>query len=360
MDMQRIKHQQTIHYKDYLQLDKILQAQLPESKKDGNEAHDETLFIITHQAYELWFKQVIHELNSILEIMGEEDFNLRSSKLHVVIDRLRRISKIFTLLVQQLDVLESMSAMGFMEFRRLLSTASGFQSFQFRQIEAMMGLKFSERHGCAHYKKHLHPCQLGQLMGMSDNPSILSLVNNWLEKLPYFEESLWSDYTPKFPLSYSRHVFWNDYRHLYVKSLIETDDEKLKYFDEKIIRDENNPAGLSTKARRAGLFIFLYQDCPALNGGFQLLNLLLEIDEQMALWRYRHLNLVRRMIGTKSGTGGSSGQDYLMKSLSKHYVFSDIAELNTFLIRRTELPALGQLLSQEFGLIYNDYLPKTG
>ena len=132
-----------IYYSDYLQLDKILDAQERESEKVGKPAHDEMLFIITHQSYELWFKQIIFELESIIEIF--KTATLEERRMGRVIHRLERIKSIQRVLVEQIDVIETMTPMDFMEFRDLLVPASGFQSIQFKQIEILLGLKRNDR-----------------------------------------------------------------------------------------------------------------------------------------------------------------------------------------------------------------------
>ncbi|EQC49669.1 tryptophan 2,3-dioxygenase family protein, partial [Bacteriovorax sp. DB6_IX] len=132
-----------VYYGEYLELDKLLDSQNPKSKKIGNEAHDETLFIIVHQVYELWFKQILHELHSVREIF--DNSKVEESQLSTVVHRLERIKKIQGVLIDQLDVMESMTPMDFLEFRDLLVPASGFQSVQFREIEILMGLKTNQR-----------------------------------------------------------------------------------------------------------------------------------------------------------------------------------------------------------------------
>ena len=133
----------TTHYHQYLQLDKILDAQAPRSVMSEKPAHDEMLFIVIHQAYELWFKQVIHELQSVIEVMQQEYVDERA--LNVVVARLNRLIEIMELLIQQIRVLETMSPLDFLDFRDYLFPASGFQSFQFRLIETMLGLKTAQR-----------------------------------------------------------------------------------------------------------------------------------------------------------------------------------------------------------------------
>ncbi|MBK8563811.1 MAG: hypothetical protein IPN76_10840 [Saprospiraceae bacterium] len=95
--------------------------------------------------------------------------------------------------------------------------------------------------------------------------------------------------------------------------------------------------------------MFLFRGYPMLQTPFQLLNLLLEIDEQLSTWRYRHMNMVHRMIGTRTGTGGSTGKDYLKGALDKHYIFKEIAGLTSFLIERQQLPKLSLTLEEKLG-----------
>jgi len=115
--------------------------------------------------------------------------------------------------------------------------------------------------------------------------------------------------------------------------------------------DKSAQRSLSPKACRAALFIMLYRGYPLLQLPFQLLNDLLEIDEQLSSWRYRHMNMVHRMIGTRIGTGGSSGKDYLKAAADKHYLFKEIAQLNSFLIERRKLPHLSAELEKRLGFV---------
>src|ERR1700735_5222706 len=106
-----------MHYSDYLQLEKILDAQQPESDKAGVPAHDEMLFIVIHQAYELWFKQLLYELDSVIAILEKPAINDDSPELQTVVHRLSRCNTILKLLVQQIEIMETMSPMDFLDFR---------------------------------------------------------------------------------------------------------------------------------------------------------------------------------------------------------------------------------------------------
>ena len=339
-----------VHYHEYLQLDKILNAQMRESEKAKLPAHDEMLFIIIHQSYELWFKQLHFEADSIVEIMAQPHLNDNSPELQTVVHRLNRVNTILQLLVQQIEVMETMTPMDFLEFRDMLRPASGFQSWQFKQLEAKLGLKFEHRHGKEYYTAQLKPEHVELIKRAEAGPSLLYLLNLWLERMPFFrEEALWKDFIAHEPQQ-GVHPFWSEYRYQYRNSLAEAEKENGQFFDDYFLGDTVNPERiLSREASRAALFIMLYRGYPMLQLPFQLLNGLIEVDIQLSSWRYRHMNMVHRMIGTRIGTGGSSGKDYLKSAADKHYIYRDLAQLTSFLIERKRLPVLPAEVSKRLG-----------
>ena len=145
--------------------------------------------------------------------------------------------------------------------------------------------------------------------------------------------------------------FWTTYKKAYAKSLAEAEKNNMDAFDEVLFHHKETHYTLSAKANRAALFIMLYRGYPLLQLPFQLLNNLLEIDEQLSTWRHRHLNMVHRMIGTRIGTGGSGGKDYLKAAADKHYIFKEIAQLNSFLIERRRLPQLPKEVEEKLGYL---------
>ena len=338
-----------VHYSDYLQLERILDSQYPESDKHQLPAHDEMLFIVIHQAYELWFKQVLHEVESVNTILKKPALNDNSPELQTVVHRLSRTVTILKVLVHQIDIMETMTPMDFLDFRDMLRPASGFQSWQFKVLEARLGLKFANRHGHEYYVSQLRPAQVDLIRNAENEPSLSDLLNAWLERMPFTDTAVSLEMTPSGEDS-SLSLFWQDYRNRYLASLSQAEDANKVYFDQ-VFLDESarTDRSLSPKASRAALFIMLYRGYPMLQLPFQLLNNLLEIDEQLSTWRYRHMNMVHRMIGTRIGTGGSTGRDYLKGALDKHYIFSEIAGLNSFLIERRKLPQLAHDLEEKLG-----------
>ncbi len=335
------------HYGDYLGIDALLELQKPLSLQEGKLiAHDEMLFIIVHQAYELWFKQILHELTACSEVLSKPAADDDGPDMNVVVHRLRRTVEIWKLLNHQVDVLETMTPLDFLEFRELLHGASGFQSKQFRQIEASLGLRMEDRFRPEYYKHTevggFNRQEYEEITALEGRPSLRQMVERWLARAPFFDDTYWSDWTDAETEANTsdRPRFWNRYRSLFEHSLSDRDDkgDLLGKFDGIFFHE--GWGDFSAAALRSALFIMLYRDEPLFRLPFALLNALIEIDEQLATFRYRHLQMVRRMIGTRVGTGGSSGEQYLQGAVNKNYVFRELAGVITFLIERRNLPAL--------------------
>lgn len=345
-----------MHYSDYLQLDKILDAQHLESDLAGAHAHDEMLFIVIHQAYELWFRQLLYETDSVIAIFDQPALNDNSPELQTIVHRLSRCATILKVLVHQIDIMETMNPMDFQDFRDLLRPASGFQSWQFKQLEARLGLKYEHRYGKQYYLSQLRQEEVHRIKTAEAAPSLLELVNTWLERMPFLDDT-------------ASARFWSDYRQRYQSSLAQAEKANMETFD-ATFQPATDPASttagtsttpgasitpdaparsLSPAACRSSLFIMLYRGYPLLQLPFQVLHQLLEIDEQLSTWRYRHMSMVHRTIGTRIGTGGSSGRDYLAAALDRHHLFREIAALSSFLIQRKRLPELDPDLQRRLG-----------
>lgn len=339
-----------VYYSEYLELDKILNAQHPVSFQEGHTpAHDEMLFIVIHQAYELWFKQILFEVQSVIDIMERPQLNDNSPELQTIVHRLQRASTILVLLVQQIDILDTMTPMDFLDFRDMLRPASGFQSIQFKILEAKLGLAFDQRHGKAYYTSQLTPTDVDIIKTVESQPSLIHLLNGWLERMPFFEDKdLWKNYLNS-PNS-SEHPFWEEYERIYESTLGEGEKLNAKAFKEVMFGyDVKEFRALSPKACRAALFIIIYRGHPMLELPFQMLNTLIQIDNQLGNWRSRHVNMVRRMIGTRTGTGGSTGAGYLQGAMDKHFIFRELSQLHSFLIDRRRLPVLPQEVIDKLG-----------
>ena len=353
-----------MYYGSYLQLDKVLDAQHPVSFEKGNQpAHDEMLFIVIHQAYELWFKQILFELDYAIAVFSQDKINDNSEDLNLVRHRLHRVISILQLLNQQVDILDTMTPLDFLAFRNLLTPSSGFQSKQFRLIEARLGLELDHRHQKDYYKRTneggFTKEDYQTITATEADASLLTLINRWLERMPFFNADYWKSYQPVSSESIDGQSFWNDYRYIYSNGLTEREANKIHDFD--YVFFETLPDGFtseqlsglrssfSTQAMRSALFIMLYRDFPVFQTSYQVLDALIEIDHLMSNWRHKHLIMVRRMIGMRVGTGNTSGAGYLEGALGKHYVYRDLSGLSTYLIERRKLPKLPEELIRNLG-----------
>jgi tryptophan 2,3-dioxygenase len=251
-----------LNYSNYLKLGQLLDLQEP--KGDPPE-HDEMLFIVIHQVYELWFKQLLHELDKI-----KVDFS--NDEVFAALATFKRVRMILKTLVGQLDILETMTPLSFAAFRERLETASGFQSTQFREVEFAMGYKRPEM------MQYLDPAWPGtaRVAQRLREPSLVDHFYEFLEK-----------HGVKVP-----------------------EDLKDRPVEEAHRPDPTIQAGL----------LRLYRSEPQLAILFELMT---DIDEGMQEWRYRHVKIAERTIGNKRGTGGSLGVEFLKRALFRP-VFPDL------------------------------------
>jgi len=352
-DMTMNKQIEPCYYGDYLKLTQFLDAQKPVSGKYGEEAHDETLFIIVHQAYELWFKQILHELASVLAVFKSDE--VKDQQLTTVVHRLKRVVKIQALLNQQIDIIETMTPQDFLDFRNYLVPASGFQSIQFKVLEISLGLKSEYR---IDFDKQSFYNRLTNehrefLQALELEPSLFDVVQAWLERMPFLE---FGDFN-----------FWQQYKQATDEMLdqeqriiesnqLQSAEEKAQQlkehqntranFDALLDKDkfekvrEAGRFRLSQRATLSALFISMYREEPIFNLPFQFITCLTEIDEMLTLWRYKHMMMVQRMLGSKIGTGGSSGHDYLRRTTQSNRIFTDFFNLSTFLLPKNAMPVL--------------------
>ena len=255
----------SVTYWSYLKLDQLLSLQQPLS--DGPE-HDETLFIIIHQVYELWFKEVLHELDYL-------EGRLRKSALPAAVHTLKRVLTILKTIVAQIDVLETMTPLDFLSFRERLEAGSGFQSYQFRELEFVLGLK--------------DPAAMNRYPPDSE-------IRRRLEA------------------RYQQPALWDAFLQFLTGAGYEVPPDLLS-------RDVTQPVQTSPELQR--VLIELYRTDAASS---QLCERLVDLDEGFQEWRYRHMKMVQRTIGTKPGTGGSAGSDYLKTTLFKP-IFPDLWEI---------------------------------
>ena len=351
-----------VYYWSYLQLDQLLSAQVPLSDPP---AHDELLFIVVHQAFELWFKQILFELDAVLAVMGQDV--VAEKAMGEVVAHLMRITKIQRLLTDQIEVLETMTPLDFLEFRDVLIPASGFQSVQFRLIENKFGLDTAHRlriKGMP-YTSVLSPDHATAIEASEREPSLHDHLERWLRRTPF--------------LSFGGFDFWRAYREAVGemmardRAVIEAHPQldadgraaALGEFETTVgsfeaVFDANKWAELVRAGKRrlshraflAALLINLYRDEPIFQLPFRFLTTLVDIDESFTAWRQRHALLAHRMIGGRIGTGGTAGHEYLAAAARRHRVFNDLFDLPTYFIPRSALPPLPAEVEAQMGFRY--------
>ncbi|MFQ5889607.1 MAG: tryptophan 2,3-dioxygenase [Gemmatimonadota bacterium] len=252
----------SLTYSSYLMLDELLDLQKAKSEPPE---HDETLFIIVHQVYELWFKLLLHELDKV-------GLDLSANDMFGAISTVKRVRMVMKTLVGQLDILETMSPMSFLAFRDRLEAASGFQSPQFRELEFLLGYKRPEM---LRYHEG-NPKALAGLRRRLAEPSLVDHLYDYLE-------------------------------HRGVEIPAE-------------LRAKDLMAPTIPNARIQEGILELYRTQPDTAILFELLT---DFDEGLQEWRYRHVKMVERTIGRKRGTGGSPGVEFLKRSLFRP-IFPDL------------------------------------
>lgn len=380
-------------YGEYLRLDKILSAQRLLSAEYNKEVHDEHLFIVTHQAYELWFKQIIYELDSVRLLFNSQSSVydsangtpmdntgiqkngvsqvLNESRTLEILKRLNRIVLILKLLVDQVTILETMTPLDFMAFRDYLCPASGFQSLQFRLLENKLGVK--QEHRVKYNQSYTRvfgrdPKAIDAIKRSEEEPSLSYLVQRWLARTPGLEAH---DFD-----------FWGKYRRSVEKMLAEQEQAARRHTKEPVrnyhltnvrsrqaafetIFNESLHNALVSRGERrfthaalqGAVMITLYRDEPRFSQPHQILTALMDIDSLITKWRYNHVIMVQRMIGSQQlGTGGSSGYQYLKSTLSDRYkVFLDLFNLSTFLIPRHMIPPLTKQMKTKLSIACNGW-----
>jgi tryptophan 2,3-dioxygenase len=258
-----------VTYNSYLQIDRLLSLQ--QMRSPGPE-HDEMLFIVIHQVYELWFKELLHELDRVMHLLSADDV---ARAQHV----LKRILTILKVMVAQLDILETMTPLEFLSFRPRLEAASGFQSDQFRQLEFVLGVKSRaavERFAAGSRARE-------------------QLERRWREP-----------------------TVWDAFLQLLKREGHDVPAALLG-------RDLTGPIEPSPAVQ--AILIAIYRSSARLS---ELCERLVDLDEGVQEWRYRHVKMVQRTIGMKMGTGGSSGAQYLQTTIGKP-AFPDLWEIRSSL-----------------------------
>lgn len=347
--LEEMKKFPEVTYKNYIRTDELLSLQNSDYK-GGLHHHDEHLFIVTHQTFELWFKQVLKELDSVAKIFQTaKDGKLEREAAEIICHRLSRAQQILKHSIGAFDILETMHPADFLEFRDYIGPASGFQSVQMRELEITLGLTDKERvkMGNKPYIEYLKADTKGleRIKKRLSSPSLKDILYQWLEKV---YDRIPEEFVPVFKdakkknLYFQKSLWYNE-----EKAIQDAVDQELKYLEpflqgdiSKDIKEEDKEAREKRKRRRvAALFINCYRHQASISHYANILDQIVGLEQAVLIWRSRHVRMVERMIGRRIGTGGSVGVGYLEKTL-EYRTFQDLWEVRTHFIRETALPVM--------------------
>lgn len=350
-----------VHYPGYLHLDKVLGAQhlLSHDPVKNMPVHDEHLFIVIHQAYELWFKQILWEVSSVIGTFHQyTDHRIDANEMLTVCSRLRRVVSILKVCNAQFEVLETMTSMDFLEFRNFLAPASGFQSSQFRLVENMIGQRPESRvkYQKEHYWKHLGTDEeKARVRNSEDEVTLRECVDKWLQSMPGKTDDGYDFFESYKDATRS---MLRDQRDAVMKkptdeALAECTKNEASYeqiFNEELynVAVERGDRRFSHAAIKGLLMIMHYRDHPLMNLPYTMLVRLMDIDQHLMTFRINHAQLVQRMIGNRMGTGGSSGYMYLRSTCSDRYkIFLDIFQISAYMLPNCWRPVLPDDLASQ-------------
>lgn len=352
-------------YWDYIRVEDLVSLQGGVERDENELSNDEVMFIVVHQIDELWFKLVIRELVAARDLLASP--NVAEQSLASVVRGLRRMTVIFEKVAAHFKLMETMTTRDYLAFRDKLSPASGFQSAQLREIETLLGLSSTERVHMGYEGSYLDALKTHDGSAttalrrvearINDTPNLRDALYDWVHRTPI------QGSTPAEREDESRvKRFIEAYCDAHASAVNETMKRAIEDAstpaDQKRLRDryereiqgarsflmaEDVPEGARAKisrCRAALVFIESYRELPLLAWPREVLDAVVELEQTMLIFRQRHARMVERMIGRRTGTGGSAGVDYLDQTALKYRVFADLWAVRTLLLKREALPKL--------------------
>lgn len=352
-----------MNYWDYIKVEQLLVLQGGFDEDETRVNNDEALFIVVHQIYELWFKLILRELTSARDLFRKNP--VPDQQLAPAVRSFRRTITIFEQAVHHFRVMETMTTRDYLDFRDRLIPASGFQSAQLREIEILLGLEDELRIPLGRegsFKEALKtasgepsPATRRVEARIADGPSLKHYLYEWLSRTP-IDGSNEPAAVERFLREYIGSMRAENRHRLQIaidKALAPADVERLRarYEAENVnaeaflLAEEDPKADKATREKRravraAMVFIESYRELPRLAWPREVLDTALDMEQSMLIWRQRHARMVERVIGRRTGTGGSAGVDYLDQTALRYRVFSDLWTVRSLLLRKSSVPEL--------------------
>lgn len=352
-------------YWDYIRVEELLSLQSGLEDDDSGLSNDEVMFITIHQIDELWFKLAIRELVGVRDLFARD--RVPEQALSTAVRGIRRMGMLFNQIAHHFQLMETMTTRDYLAFRDKLSPASGFQSAQMREIEILMGLDDAKRiplghEGSYHVALRNHdgsdsPASLRVKRRLDDRPTLRDAISDWLYRTP-IDGSVPEDegddeavrgFVDRYLVAHASELARASELAQH-DALTPADKERLekRYADARVsaaafLRAEDVPEerrARSARIRAALVLIEGYRELPLLAWPRQVVDAIVELEQSFVIFRQRHARMVERLIGRRTGTGGSAGVEYLDQTALKYRVFQDIWAVRTIQVRRVALPPL--------------------
>lgn len=353
-------------YWDYIKVEELTSLQGGLEADDRGLANDEVMFITIHQIDELWMKLALRELVTVRDLFARD--RVPEQSLASAVRGLRRMSLLFHQIATQFALMETMTTRDYLAFRDKLSPASGFQSGQLREIEILLGLADADRIALGHegsYMKALRAPDGAESSAfkrvtarLDDKPTLLDAIDAWLYRTPILgstpDQEDDAERVATFVSAYLAAQGGEVERAMTLAqhdALSEADIERLRtrylgemqsaraFLEASAIEDPQERAR-RTRIRAAIVFIESYRELPLLAWPREIVDAIVQLEQSFVIFRQRHARMVERVIGKRTGTGGSAGVDYLDQTALKYRVFMDIWAVRTLLIRESALPPI--------------------
>ena len=353
------------NYWDYIKVEELVALQGGLEATDANLRNDEVLFITVHQIDELWMKLALRELVSVRDCFKQE--RVPEQSLATAVRGLRRMALLFGLISDHFPLMETMTTRDYLAFRDKLSPASGFQSAQLREIEILMGLSDSQRIPLGHegtYMRALRspngdvsPASQRVERRLSDKPTLKDAVEAWLYRTPIHgstpddvnDDAMVTKFIDDYCAAQARevnaasllasHDALTDQDRVRLKEKFEREKQGARDFLEALDKPEEERRKVR-RIRAALVFIESYRELPLLAWPREVVDTIVALEQAFVIFRQRHARMVERVIGRRTGTGGSAGVDYLDQTALRYRIFHDVWATRTLLIRQDALPAV--------------------